>query len=313
MLRACNVPDGMYPSPMIAPFDRNLLRHRRNRAANGLEGFDFLIAEVADRLADRLADVRRAFPLAVDLGCHTGQVGRLLAGRGGIEDLIQVDLAENMARRAGGLAIVADEEAIPFAEGSLDVVLSNLSMHWVNDLPGALIQIRRALKPDGMFLAAMLGTGTLAELQQALSEAEVDEEGGLSPRVSPFADVRDLGDLLGRAGFTLPVADTETITVSYADPMRLMADLHGMGESNVLVERRRTPLRRATLMAAAKYYRDLFSGHDGRIPATFQVVFLTGWAPHADQPKPLQPGSAINRLSEALHTSEVPLGEKAKP
>lgn len=298
---------------MIAPFDRQLLRLRRNRAAEGLDGFDFLMAEVAERLADRLADVRRAFPLAVDLGCHTGQVGRVLAGRGGIETLIPVDLSDNMVHYAGGRAVVADEEAIPFAGGRLDAVLSCLSLHWVNDLPGTLIQIRQALKPDGLFLAAMLGTGTLAELQRALSEAEIAEEGGLSPRVSPFADVRDLGDLLGRAGFALPVADAETITVSYGDPLRLMADLRGMGESSVLVERRRTPLRRATLMAAMQRYRDLFAGADGRVPATFQVVFLTGWSPHADQQKPLRPGSAVSRLSTALDASEIPSGEKAQP
>ena len=298
---------------MTAPFDRRLLRRRRDRAAANLGGFDFLLAEVAERIADRLADVRRTFPLAADLGCHTGQIGRVLAGRGGIETLVHCDLAQGMAGRAGRPAVVADEEAVPFAEGSLDAVLSCLSLHWVNDLPGTLIQIRRALKPDGLFLAAMLGAGTLTELHRAFGDAELAEEGGISPRVSPFADVRDLGNLLGRAGFALPVADTESIAVSYGDPLRLMADLRGMGASNVLKERRRTPLRRATLNAALDSYRRLFAGDDGRLPATFEVVFLTAWAPHVDQPQPLRPGTATARLADALGSSEVPSGEAAKP
>jgi len=298
---------------MSAPFDRPTLRRRRDRAAARLSDYDFLLREVGERLLDRLVDVRRTFPLAVDLGCHSGQLAEMLGGRGGIETLISCDLSPAMAARAPRPAAAGDEELLPFAAASLDLALSSFSLHWVNDLPGALVQIRRALKPDGLFLAALAGGETLKELRWALSEAEIAEEGGLSPRVSPVADVRDLGDLLGRAGFTLPVADSETITVSYADPLRLMADLRGMGESNAVAERRRTPLRRATLLAAAALYRERFAGADGRVPATFQIVYLTGWAPHAEQPKALRPGSAKARLAEALGSREVPAGEKARP
>jgi SAM-dependent methyltransferase len=295
------------------PFDRATLRRRRDRAAGNLGDFDFLLREVGERLLDRLGDVRRSFPLAADLGCHTGQLAAMLGGRGGIETLVSCDLSERMTAVALPPAIVCDEELLPFADASLDLVLSSFSLHWINDLPGALVQIRRALKPDGLFLAAMAGGETLKELRWALSEAEIAEEGGLSPRVSPVADVRDMGDLLGRAGFALPVADSETITVSYADPLRLLADLRGMGESNAVAERRRTPLRRATLTAAAARYRDRFGDGEGRVPATFQIVYLTGWAPHAQQPKALRPGSARARLADALGSPEIPAGDKARP
>ena len=296
-----------------APFDRETLRRRRDRAAATLGDFDFLLREVGERLLDRLADIRRTFPLAIDLGGHTGQLAALLDGRGGIERLVSCDLSPRMAALAPRPSIACDEEFLPFADASLDLVLSSFSLHWVNDLPGALVQVRRALKPDGLFLAAMAGGETLKELRWALSEAEIAEEGGLSPRVSPVADVRDIGNLLGRAGFTLPVADSETITVSYADPLRLMTDLRGMGESNAVAERRRTPLRRATMAAAAARYRERFAGADGRVPATFQIVYLTGWAPHAEQPKALRPGSAQARLADALGSAEIAAGEKAGP
>ncbi len=298
---------------MSAPFDRPTLRRRRDRAAARLGDFDFLLREVGERLLDRLADIRRTFPLAVDLGGHTGQLAAMLDGRGGIERLVTCDLSPRMAALAPHPCIACDEEVLPFADASLDLVLSSFSLHWVNDLPGALIQIRRALKPDGLFLAAMAGGETLKELRWALTEAEIAGEGGLSPRLSPVVDVRDMGDLLGRAGFALPVADSETITVSYADPLRLMADLRGMGESNAVAERRRTPLRRATLIDAVARYRERYADADGRVPATFQIVYLTGWAPHAEQPKALRPGSGQTRLAEALGSVEISAGEKARP
>jgi SAM-dependent methyltransferase len=260
-------------------FDRPAVRRHRDRAAARQADHDFLLREVAERLADRLADVRRSFPVALDLGCRDGLMAGILAGRGGIGTLVQSDLSAVMARRAPGLKVVADEEALPYADGTFDLILSCLALHWVNDLPGALVQVRRALKPDGLFLAALFGGETLKELRAALAEAEIAVEGGLSPRVSPFADVRDAGDLLPRAGFRLPVADAESIPVSYGDPLRLLADLRGMGETNALTERRRTPLRRATLAAAVTAYRHLFGDAEGRVPATFQVVYLTGWAP----------------------------------
>lgn len=294
-------------------FDRRAVRHHRDRAAERLDDHGFLLEAVAERLADRLDDVKRRFPLALDLGCHSGQLGRALAGRGGIETLVHCDLSPAMVVRAGGLAVTADEELLPFAAARFDLIASCLSLHWVNDLPGALVQIRRALKPDGLFLAAMLGGDTLSELRQALAEAEIEGEGGLSPRVSPFAEVRDAGDLLVRAGFALPVADGDVIQVSYADPFRLMADLRGMGETNAVRARRKTFSRRATLVAAAARYADAFGDDDGRIPATFRVITLTAWAPDASQPRALKPGSATARLADALDTVEIPAGEKAKP
>lgn len=292
-------------------FDRRRVRLHRAQAAGGLDGADFLLREVADRLADRLDDIRNRFPLALDLGCHRGELGRVLNGRGGIERLIQADLAPEMAARAGGLAIACDEELLPFADGSLDAVLSCLSLHWVNDLPGALVQIRRALKPDGLFLAALFGGETLSELRQAWLEAESEIEGGAGPRVSPFADLRDAAGLLQRAGFALPVADADRLTVNYPDALTLMRELKAMGEGNALIERRRSPTRRDTLAAAAAIYHRRFAEAGDRIRATFQVIYLIGWGPSADQPKALKPGSAAQRLADALGTTERKAGEKA--
>lgn len=294
-------------------FDRALVRRRRDRAAAGLAAHDFLYREVADRLADRLDDVNRRFPLALDLGCHTGALAAALAGRGGIETMVHCDLSAGMAAQAPAPAVAGDEEALPFANGAFDLVLSSLSLHWVNDLPGALSQIRRALKPDGLFLAAMPGGQTLKELRHALAEAEIAEEGGLSPRISPFVDVRDAGNLLVRAGFALPVADLETITVSYPDPVAVVRDLRGAGEANAVLERRRGPSRRTTLLTALARYGELYADADGRVPATVQVIYLTAWAPDPSQPKPLKPGSAGTRLAEALGTAEISAGEKATP
>lgn len=288
----------------IRIFDRSLLRKRRDRAAAGFAAHDFLVREVAERLADRLEDVTRRFPLALDLGCHTGEMADTLTGRGGIETLVQCDLSPAMAARAAGNGrptLAADEEWLPFADASFDLVLSCLSLHWVNDLPGTLVQIRRILKPDGLFLCAMLGGDTLTQLRQSLTEAEIAEEGGLSPRVSPFADVRDLGSLLQRAGFALPVVDTDTITVAYADPMRLLADLRGMGETNAVAEQRKTLTRRATLLHALSRYQEAFANADGRVEASFQVMTMTAWTPHPSQQQPLAPGAGQTSLAQALN------------
>jgi len=287
-------------SETMTVFNRRTVRRHRDRAAAGLADHDFLLREVAARLADRLDDVNRDFPLALDLGCHTGGMAEIIGGRGGIETLVQSDLSPEMAARASGIRLAADEEALPFAQGSLDLVISNLSLHWVNDLPGALLQIRRALKPDGLFLAAMLGGETCRELRHALAQAETDIEGGISPRFSPFADLRDAGALLQRAGFALPVVDTDSITVSYGDPLKLMADLRGMGEANAVEKRRKTFSRRETLLGAAARYRELFADEDGRVPATFQILYMTAWAPDASQPQPLKPGSGETSLIQAL-------------
>jgi NADH dehydrogenase [ubiquinone] 1 alpha subcomplex assembly factor 5 len=295
-------------------FDRRAVRQRRDRAAAGLSAHDFLFREVAARLCDRLEDIRRAFPSALDLGGHGGVLAGALSGRGGVETLVETDLSPAMAARAaggtGGPRLAADEEALPFRDGAFDLVLSNLSLHWVNDLPGALVQARRALKPDGLFLAAMLGAGTLNELRGAWMAAEEAVEGGIGQRVSPFADLSDTAALLQRAGFALPVADADTITVTWPDALALMRDLRGMGETNAAIGRRRGFTRRATLFAAAREYAERFADADGRIPATFRVLYLSGWAPSDSQPQPLRRGSAEARLADALGTEEKPAGDK---
>lgn len=262
-------------------FDRQVVRQRRDRHAAGFAQYDFLLQEAADRLLDRLDDVTRPFPIALDLGCHTGQISATLQGRGGIETLVQCDLSPRMAGMAaqnGHPSLAADEEWLPFADGSFDLVLSCLSLHWVNDLPGTLVQIRRVLKPDGLFLGVMLGGETLQNLRMVFAQAESDVEGGISPRVSPFADVRDLGRLLQRAGFSLPVTDTDHIEVRYAEPLKILQDLRGMGESNAVHLRRKTPLRRTTLLTALATLAQEHTQEDGRIPITFELVGMTGWA-----------------------------------
>jgi SAM-dependent methyltransferase len=300
------------PQDPLRLFDRAAVRRHRNRAALRPEAAEFLACEAAERLADRLDDVTRRFPLALDLGCRHGVLARLLRGRGGIETLVHADAAFGFARRAPSPAIVAEAEALPFGPACFDLVLSNLDLHWANDLPGALLQLRQALKPDGLLLASLLGGDTLSELRRALMEAELDEESGVSPRVSPFADLRDLGQLLQRAGFALPVVDSDTIEVTYADALALMRDLRAMGESNAVAERRHGFTRRATLLAAAARYRSLFGRLDGRIPAHFEIITLTAWAPHESQPRPLAPGSARTGLAAALGTVEHPAGDKAR-
>ena len=287
-------------------FEPRLVRAHRDRAAARLAEHDFLFRAVAERLADRLLDIKRRFPLALDLGCHGGEFGEIVGPRGGIETLVQCDPSPAMAARAGGLALAAEPEALPFGEGRFDLIVSNMSLHWVNDLPGALIQIRRALKPDGLFLAALAGGGTLGELRAALLEAEMELAGGASPRVSPFVDLRDAGALLQRAGFALPVADGDLIPVRYENALRLMADLRGMGEANALAEMPRRFSRRDVLLRAAEIYRERHEGPDGRIPASFQIVYLTGWAPDPSQQQPLKPGSAKTSLADALGAGKPP-------
>jgi SAM-dependent methyltransferase len=291
----------MPPNPIV--FDRALLRRRRERA-RALGPETFLIERVAADLAERLGAVLRQFDVAVDLGTPGDAVREALAANEAIGRLIAASPLPD-----GDL--VADEEALPFREGSLDLVVSALALQFVNDLPGALIQIRRALKPDGLFLAALLGGDTLTELRQAFAEAEAEIEGGVSPRVAPFEDVREMGALLQRAGFALPVTDVERLTVRYSTPLILMGELRRMGATNVLTERRRTPLRRATLKRMAEIYARRFADPDGKVRATFEIIWLSGWAPHESQQKPLRPGSAQSRLADALGTREVGTGEKA--
>lgn len=291
-------------------FDRRAVARHRDRAARAWPQHDFLKREIAGRLAERLDDIRRDFPVALDLGCHGGEMAAALAGRG-VRTLVQADLSAALLARAEGRRVVASEEALPFAPATFDLVTSALSLHWVNDLPGALLQIRQVLKPDGLFLAALLGGETLTELRQAWLQAESEMEGGASPRVSPFAGLRDAAGLLQRAGFALPVADLDRLTVSYPDAFTLMRELRGMGEANAVTERRRGLTRRATLLRAAEIYRDRFGDAEGRVPASFQVLYLHAWAPDAAQPRPLKPGTARHRLADALGTTEIPAGEKA--
>jgi SAM-dependent methyltransferase len=298
----------MASHPVI--IDRALLRARGRRAL-ALGPSTFLIDRVAQELAERLASVLRSFPCGLDLGSPTGAVRRALAGSPKVGSLIAANALAAVAGHNDGLAIVADEEALPLREGALDLVVSGLSLHFVNDLPGTLVQVRRALKPDGLFVAALFGGDTLTELRQAFAAAEAEVEDGISPRVLPFADLRDLGALLQRAGFALPVTDVDRLTVRYASPLDLMHDLRRMGAANPLVDRSRRPLRRATLARMLAIYGGRFADPDGRIRATFEIVYLSGWAPHESQQQPLAPGSARTRLADALGTQERSAGEKA--
>ncbi len=283
-------------------FDHELRDRRRRRAlAAPVAGADFLFRAAAEDMADRLAAVQRRF----GLGAEIGSPQPFLAATGQVDRVVRLDrLAETHPD------VVGDVEFLPFAPASLDLAASILSLHWVDDLPGALAQTRRALKPDGLLLAALLGGDTLIELRESLAAAEAEITGGASPRVAPFSDLRTAGALLQRAGFALPVIDQDRHTVRYESALHLMRDLRAMGATNVLNERSRKPLRRAMLMRAVEVYAERFADADGRVRATFDVISLSGWAPHESQQKPLRPGSASMRLADALGTVERPTGEK---
>lgn len=279
----------MTSSPTDIPprlFDRALLRDRQTRAARQGSA-SFLLDRVAEDMAERQQAVLREFSEGIDLGTPGDQVRAALTGS--VRQLREVALP------------ISDTEPLALATASLDLVVSALALQFVNDLPGVLAQIRRALKPDGLFLAAMIGGETLTELRQSFAAAESEVEGGLSPRVAPFADLRDLGALLQRAGFALPVTDVDRIVVRYDNAFALMQDLRRMGATNILNERRRTPSRRATFVRMAQVYAERFSDPDGRIRATFDVVWLSGWSPHESQQKPLKPGSAKMSLADAVN------------
>lgn len=297
----------MADNPVL--FDRSLARQRRLRARRGM-AVSFLVDHVAQDLAERLSVVMRSFVTAADIGTPSSRLRDLIRERKLAERIVGVDALR--PERAEGPFVVADEEALPFADGSLDLAVSALALQGVNDLPGTLVQIRRALKPDGLLLAALLGGDTLTELRQSFAAAEAEIEGGVSPHVSPFADLRDVGALLQRAGFALPVVDVDRLIVRYDTPFNLMQDLRGMGATNVLIERRRTPLKRATLQRMAQIYAERFSDADGRLRATFDIVWISGWAPHDSQQQPLKPGSAKARLADALGTMERMTGEKPR-
>ena len=291
-------------------FDRGLLLRRRLRARDSLASADFLLRRAAGDIAERLDATLRDFPLAVELGTRSPAMADELRQLERVGTVIAAAPDARLLPDAAAPAIACDEELVPFAPASLDLVVSALSLHWVNDLPGTLIQIRRALKPDGLFIAAIPGGNTLTELRQSLLAADAELTGGAAPRVSPFADIRDLGALLQRAGFALPVVDLEPATVRYDSMFALLRDLRAMGGTNALVGRERKPMRRDILMRAAEIYAERFADPDGRIRATVEIIHLSGWAPHESQQKPLRPGSAVTRLADALGTTEMPAGEK---
>ena len=300
-------------SPDNDLFDRRLLNRRRSRIAQTIRDHDFLLRRAADDIVARLEAVLRDFPVALNIGAHHGPLGRALQQLASIGRVINTDSSPALLTQNDPPRLVCDEEQLPFADQCADLIVSGLALHLVNDLPGALIQMRRALKPDGLFVAALLGGDTLLELRQVFMEAEAELEGGASPRVAPFADVRDCGSLLQRAGFAMPVSDADPLQVSYASPIDLMHEIRAMGGGNVLHARARKPLRRATLERAIEIYRERFSSDDGRVTASFEIIYLTGWGPDPSQPKPLRPGSAKTRLADALGVEERSAGERAGP
>ena len=283
-------------------FDIDLVTAHKLRALEQqADGADFLMHRAAEDLAERLATVERKFPQAAAVGCVTAAASDVLLHSGKVEAVTRIEAHQ---RLLDGPGLVMPDERLPLDAESIDLAVSLLTLHEINDLPGMLIQIRRALRPDGLFLAALMGGGTLAELRECLLAAETDLTGGATPRVAPFADVRDAGALLQRAGFALPVADAETVTVRYDSMFNLMADLRAMGATNALVARSRRPSTRTLFERAAQIYAQRFSDADGRIRATFSMVWLSGWAPHASQQKPLKPGSADISLTKVLGGSE---------
>ena len=280
-------------------FDRKLLRLHRDRAANNFTQHDFLFREVAHRLVDRLRDIKRDFKLTVELGSHDGVLREVVGNLKNINTLFQTEISEKLLRSGTG-NFVSDEEFLPLKPHSIDLAISNLSLHWVNDLPGTLTQIRQSLKPDGLFIASMLGGNTLIELRNVLTEAETSLTNFAVPHLSPFAELSDAASLLQRAGFSLPVADSDLIRVSYSDAFKLMRDLRGMGENNCLSNRSNKFVGKEIFFRAASNYLEHYSDNKGKITASFEVVYLTGWAPAANQPKPLKPGSAKYQLRDAL-------------
>ena len=282
----------MQPSPVI--FNRHHVRQHKQRAQAHFSEYDFLLREAADRLADRLEDMTRHFPLALGLGGHN-RIGDIIGSRGGIETLVQTGWVAG-----GDVQVICDEEFLPFAGNHFDLAFSPLALHWVNDLPGVLIQLRHVLKPDGLLLATVFGGQTLQELRHVLTDAALEMSGGVSPSVSPFMDVRDAGALLQRAGFSLPVIDSEILTVTYDNLFMLMHDLRGMGETNALLHKRASFSRRDVFMRAAELYSQRYGNSEGRITATFELVTMTAWTPHNSQQQPAKRGSGTVSLRDML-------------
>lgn len=290
-------------------FDLDLLARRLDRTAATAGAHDFLLQRVAEDFDERLRLIKREFQDVLSLG--DGLIIDRLSGAMKARSRLSAGLSADRLEQADHAAVLLDREWLPFAPESFDLIVSGLALQLVNDLPGVMAQLARALKPDGLFLAALLGGETLKELREAWLVAESEVTGGASPRVAPFADVRELGALLQRAGLALPVADSDVVTVTYASPLNLMQELKGMGASNMLTARRRAPVTRGLIARVIEVYRERFGLGEGRIPATFEIITLTGWAPHESQQKPLKPGSAGQRLADALGTAEHAAGERA--
>ncbi|XP_009757893.1 putative methyltransferase At1g22800, mitochondrial [Nicotiana tabacum] len=292
-----------FQSSKLKIFDRHLKRVQRDRAAWLMKPKDSLVDTVAENLLDRLEDCKRTFPTALCMGGSLEAIRRLLRGRGGIEKLLMMDTSCDMVKLCKDAEqqtpndnietsyIIGDEEYLPVKENSVDLVISCLGLHWTNDLPGAMIQCRLALKSDGLFLAAILGGETLKELRIACTVAQMEREGGISPRLSPLAQVRDAGNLLTRAGFTLPGVDVDEYTVRYSSALELIEHLRAMGETNALLQRSKV-LKKDTALATAAIYESMFGAEDGTIPATFQIIYMTGWREHHSQQKAKKRGSA---------------------
>jgi malonyl-ACP O-methyltransferase BioC len=281
-------------------FDRALVKNHRDRIASTYPNHSFLKDRTVNDLVGRLKHIRRTFSTCVDLGCHTGQLSRAFKEIA-TNEIICADMSYGMLQTVpSSLKLVMDEEQLPFDSNSLDLILSSLSLHWVNDLPGLMSQVMQCLKPDGLFLASVLGENTLLELRDCLMSVEIEIKSGLSPRVSPMMTLQDAGTLLQRAGFALPVVDLDHVQVTYAHPMDLLHDLRQMGETNALNTRSQSIMSRTLLQRMCELYQQKYSFSDGRIYATFDIITMTGWKPHSSQPKPLKRGSAKSKLSDYL-------------
>lgn len=315
------VASGVPPTGGTSPralniFDRELKRKQKNWAARQPEPmkFDYLKEEVGSQIADRVYDITRDFPLALDVGCGRGYIAQHL-NKETVGKIFQTDIAEHALKNSletdiPTVNVLADEEFLPFQENTFDLVVSNLSLHWVNDLPRALEQIHYVLKPDGVFVGAMFGGDTLYELRCSLQLAETEREGGFSPHISPFTAVNDLGHLLGRAGFNTLTVDTDEIQVNYPGMFELMEDLKGMGESNCSWNRKPL-LHRDTMLAAAAVYREMYRNEDGSVPATYQIYHMIGWKYHDSQARPAERGSATVSFGDLAKLSDVmPEGKK---
>lgn len=304
MLSAMSIDNATRPELI----DAKLVARQRDRAAAGFDNVDFLKSAVADRIIDRIDMIRRDLPNVLEAGCHTGTLTSQLLAHPKIGSVTAFDpsqqMAEMTAKRCGIDVAVAPFEHVPFEDQRFDAVISAFALHWSNDLPGTLIQLGKRLNPDGALLVSLAGGETLSALRNCLASAESEVTGGMAPRVLPMGDIRDMGGLIGRAGLTMPVADSDILTVTYPNIFKLMGELRAMGEGNAMTDRLRHPTSRQVFMRAAEIYHKQYGDAEGRLPVDFEIITLTGWSPDASQPKPLKPGSAEARLATALGVDE---------